>query len=258
MIISSTKQLAQYRETAKISTEILWQLHEATKVGVTPLSIDTLADKLCRQYSVKPNFKGVGHKKNPYAFVTCISVNDTVVHGIPQDIPLMEGDLVKVDFGLEYKGLHTDHCFTVGIGKLADRDKKLLTTGRYAILTAAQQAITGKYTGDLGHIMETTAHQEGFSVTEQYVGHGIGHSLHEEPQLPAWGEPGTGTLLQKGMVLCVEAQLLAGSNEVYLASDGWSVKTSDGGKAVMFEFMVIGGDNKPEFLTPTATWPLLV
>lgn len=258
MIISSPQQLTQYREAAKISTEILWQLHQFTKAGVTPLAIDTLADKLCREHGVKPNFKGVGHKKNPYAFATCISVNDTVVHGIPQDIPLMEGDLVKVDFGIEYKGLHTDHCFTVGIGKLNNRDMKLLTTGHHAILTAAKRAITGKYTGDLGHIMETTAQQEGFTVTQQYVGHGIGHSLHESPQIPAWGDPGTGAQLQKGMVLCVEAQLLAGDNEVYVADDGWSVKTSDGGKAVMFEYMVVVGDKKPEFLTPTEFWPLLV
>jgi methionyl aminopeptidase len=258
MVIKSEAERRKYRQAAKLSTEILWQLHQKTSAGVTPLEIDALADKLCRQHNGKPNFRGVGPKKNPYQFATCISVNDTVVHGIPQDTPLMEGDLVKVDFGLEYLGLNTDHCFTVGIGELAEGDRKLLTTGRSAILAAAQNAITGKYTGDLGSIMERTAHKQGFTVTEQYVGHGIGHSLHEEPQIPAWGKAGEGAVLQKGMVLCVEAQLLAGNNEVYVAPDGWSVKTQDGSNAVMFEFMVIVDSPKPEFLTPTMDWPLIV
>jgi len=258
MIISSTKQLNQYREAAKLSMEILWQLHQKVAEGVTPLEIDELADQLCHQHNVKPNFKGVGHKNNPYRHATCIAVNDTVVHGIPQAISLMAGDLVKVDFGLEYQGLNTDHCFTVGVGKLAANDQKLLITGRQAVLTAAQSAITGKHTGDLGHLMESIAGKQGFSVTEQYVGHGIGRTLHEEPQIPAWGEAGKGSVLQKGMVLCVEAQVLAGDNEVYVTNDGWSVRTADGGNAVMFEFMVIVDKPQPEFLTPTMNWPLLV
>ncbi|HEX9817950.1 MAG TPA: type I methionyl aminopeptidase [Patescibacteria group bacterium] len=258
MIISSAKQLKQYRTAAKISTEILWQLHQKTAKGVTPLEIDALADRLCRQHNVRPNFKGVGSPQNPYQHATCISVNDTVVHGIPQDVPLMDGDLVKVDFGIEYEGLNTDHCFTIGIGELTNTDTRLLTIGRSAVLAAAKNAIAGKQTGDLGNIMETTARKNGFSVTKQYVGHGIGRSLHEEPQLPAWGKPGTGTKLMKGMVLCVEAQLLAGGDEVYVAPDGWSVKTQDGGRAVMFEFMVIVDSSKSEILTQTMAWPLLV
>jgi methionyl aminopeptidase len=258
VIITSDKQLRQYQQAAKISMEILWQLHQKTKNGVTPLEIDMLADELCQRYGVKPNFRGVGGTSNEYQYATCISVNDTVVHGIPQNVPLKAGDLVKVDFGLEYQGLNTDHCFTVGIGPVSSKDKNLMETGRAAVLKAAKQAIAGKYTGDLGDIMESTAHSQGYMVTEQYVGHGIGTTLHEEPQLPAWGDPGTGDVLREGMVLCVEAQVIAGDSEVYTAKDGWSVKTVDGSKSVMFECMVVVGKNKPEFLTTNLDWPLIV
>jgi methionyl aminopeptidase len=258
MIITSPQQLKQYREIAKLSTDILWQLHQKTRAGVTSLEIDALADALCRKHGVRPNFKGVGSSRNPYQYATCISVNDTVVHGIPQDVPLQEGDLVKVDFGLEKDGLNTDHCFTVGIGRLSAEDQELLETGREAVLNAARAARSGSATGDLGHLMESIAQEHDFTVTEQYVGHGIGHSLHEEPQIPAWGDPGTGTRLEKGMVLCVEAQVIAGSNEVYTAKDGWSVKTRDGSKAVMFEYMVMADKHQPVLLTPTADWPLTV
>jgi methionyl aminopeptidase len=257
MIISSAKQLAQYQTAAQISTEILWQLHEKTAKGVTPLEIDQLAGQLCEEREVMPNFRGVGPKDNPYQYATCISVNDTVVHGIPQDKPLQEGDLVKVDFGLIYQGLNTDHCFTVGIGKVTKEDKKLLTVGRQAILQAARSAKPGEHTGNLGHLMQQTAYKNNFSVTRQYVGHGIGRSLHEDPQIPAWGEPKTGTTLKKGMVLCVEAQFLAGEPEVYTAEDGWSVKSEDGKNSVMFEYMVVV-DEQPLFLTQTADWPLFV
>lgn len=258
MIITSDKQLQQYRQAAKISTEILWQLHQKTRQGVTPMEIDALADKLCRQHGARPNFKGVGSAGNEYQYATCISVNDTVVHGIPQSTPLQAGDLVKVDFGLEYQGLNTDHCFTVGIGPVSNKDKNLMETGRAAVLKAAQQAIAGRFTGDLGDSMESIAHSQGYMVAEQYVGHGIGRTLHEEPQLPAWGDPGTGDVLQQGMVLCVEAQVIAGDNELFVAQDGWSVKTADGNKSVMFECMVVVGEQKPEFLTENLDWPLIV
>lgn len=258
MIILSSQQLAQYQEATKISTEILWQLHQATKAGVTPLEIDALADKLCQKFKVKPNFKGVGSPNNLYRHATCISVNDVVVHGIPNSVALQPGDLVKVDFGLQYQGLNTDHCFTVGIRPVAREDHELLTAGRRAVMKAASNAKPGEWTGTLGSLMEETAHEYGFSVAEQYVGHGIGKTLHEPPELPAWGETGTGTVLRRGMVLCVEAQVIAGSNDLFTAEDGWSVKTTDGSKAVMFEYMVVAEQPEPTLLTPTTDWPLTV
>jgi len=258
MILKTSADIKKYEEIATLSTGILWQLHQKTAEGVTPLQIDELADQLCKENGVKPNFKGVGDPKNPYKYSTCISVNDTVVHGIPQDEPLKKGDLVKVDFGIEKDGLNTDHCFTVVIGDyLSKEDEKLMIVGRKAVLKAAQTAKVGKTTGDLGYIMESTVGAEGFTVAEQYVGHGIGKTLHDEPQVPAWGFPGKGQKLKEGMVICVEAQIIAGSNDLYLGNDGWSVKTSDKSNSVMFEYMVVVGKKSANILTKTMDWPLV-
>lgn len=258
MILTSAQEIEKYQAIAKLSTDILWQLHQFTKEGVTPVEIDALAEKLAMEAGAKPNFKGVGDSRNPYQYATCIAVNDTVVHGVPNNIPLKKGDLVKVDFGIKKDGLNTDHCFTVVIGDyLSPADELLMKTGRKAVLKAVRAAKAGVRTGDLGHLMETTVLAQGFTVAEQYVGHGIGQTLHDEPQLPAWGDPGTGAKLQEGMVICVEAQVIAGSNDLYIDADGWSVKTCDGSKAVMFEYMVLVGKGSAKILTPTMDWPLV-
>lgn len=258
MILKSAEAVRQYREVAQLSTQILWQLHQKTQAGITPLELDALAEKLCTQNGAKPNFKGVGSRHNPYKHSTCISVNDTVLHGIPTNIPLQKGDLVKLDFGLEKYGINTDQCVTVVVGDFtSDADKKLLETGKAAVLKAVQLVRAGRRVGDLGHAMESVAVAEGMSVTRQYVGHGIGLSLHEEPQIPAWGRRGDGPKLREGMVICVEAQVIAGSDEVFTAPDGWSVKTQDGSKAVMFEYMVLVGKKGGEILTPTVDWPVI-
>jgi len=140
---------------------------------------------------------------------------------------------------------------------LSQNDEKLVKTAQSATQAAAHLAVAGNRTGDLGHILEKIAHQAGFSVVREYIGHGIGRTLHEEPSVPAFGEPHTGTLLKKGMVICVEAQLLAGKPGLRQMSDGWTLKTQDGAKAAMFEYMVIVGETEPEFLTPTLDWPII-
>ncbi|MCC6710760.1 MAG: type I methionyl aminopeptidase [Candidatus Pacebacteria bacterium] len=258
MILKSQQEIDQYTAVAKLSTDILYQLHQFTNEGITPLEIDALADKLAKEAGARPNFKGVGGPRNPYQYATCISVNDTVVHGIPQNIALKQGDLVKVDFGIEKDGYNTDHCFTVVIGGyLSEEDELLMKIGRKAVLKAAQAAKAGVRTGDLGNIMESTVMAKGFTVVEEYVGHGIGHTLHDEPQLPAWGDPDTGAKLKAGMVVCVEAQIIAGDNLLYTDRDGWSVKTRDGSKAVMFEYMVLVGEKSAKILTPTMDWSLV-
>ncbi|NCN45739.1 MAG: type I methionyl aminopeptidase [Candidatus Pacebacteria bacterium CG10_big_fil_rev_8_21_14_0_10_36_11] len=258
MILRSPAEINQYKEICLLSTGILKQLHQFTKEGVTSLEIDALARKLCAGAGVRPNFIGVGGPRNPFKHATCIAVNDTVVHGVPKDVPLKKGDLVKVDFGLEKDGYNTDHCFTVVIGDyLSVGDKLLMETGKAAVLKAARMAKVGKTTGDLGDAMESTCLEQGFTVAEQYVGHGIGHTLHDEPQIPAWGDPGRGQKLKEGMVICVEAQVIAGDNDLYTDQDGWSVRTKDGSNSVMFEYMVLVGKKNAEILTPTMDWSLV-
>jgi methionyl aminopeptidase len=257
VIIKTSQQLAQYQQAAKISTEILEQLRLAIKAGVTALEVDALADRLCKQYKVSPNFKGVGPKKNKYQHATCISVNDTVVHGIPDDRIFKKGDLVKVDFGIEYQGLNTDHCFTVGVEQLSPADEKLVRVAKKAVQKACKKAIVANTTGDLGYTMQTVAETAGFSVVREFIGHGIGHSLHEDPQIPAYGSPRSGTRLIEGQVICVEAQIVAGDRRIRIEKDAWTVKTADGSKAAMFEYMLVVGKKKPIYLTKTLDWPII-
>jgi len=258
MIISSPEQLKTYTEAGKIATEILQQVSQKAREGVYSLELEEVAQGLCKKYKVEPSFARVQNDYGPYGFAMCISVNDTVLHGMPNKQKAFAlGDVVKLDFGIVYEKLHTDQCITVGIGKLSKKNKKLVEVAREAVINAVDLAIAGNRTGDLGAIMHLTSKQKGFDVLKQYIGHGIGLSLHERPSIPAYGRPGSGEKLVKGMVICVEAQVIAGSGEVYITDDTWTVKMKDGKNTAMFEYLVVVGETEPTILTPTQKWPLI-
>ncbi len=258
MIIKSQTELATYKKATQLSKQILSQLRDAIKPGVYPIELDKLAGDLCEKHGVRSSFKGVVNGNLIYNFNSCISVNDEILHGIPNDKrKIQEGDLVKIDFGIIYQGFYTDHCFTVGVSQVSNEDQKLLEIGRKAVLNAVKLAKTGNKTGDLGYAMHSTAYKAGFDTLKQYVGHGIGRGLHEYPEIPAFGKPGSGKKLEKNMIICVECQIVPRSDQVYVEDNGWTVKTTDGGKGVMFEYMV-RVDKKPEILTQTQDWSLTV
>lgn len=250
MIITKAKDEKLLREATDISVKILKKLGEEIKVGVSPLDIDIKAGYLCKQYNVQAAFKRV----DGYNFNTCISVNDVAVHGIPTNIPLRKGDLVSIDFGIVYKGMYTDHCWTWGVGRPTKENQKLLNAGREAVESCLPIAIVGNYTGDLGFEMERVAKRDGFNVMKMFVGHGIGKTLHDHPDIPAFGKKGKGTLLVDGMVICLECQVVNDSGNVRIDNDGWSAKTSNGGNSVMFEYMVIVRKDTPDILTDTRSW----
>jgi methionyl aminopeptidase len=258
MIITRRHDLELYRQAGALSTRILFKLKSAVKAGVYPIEVDQLAESLCEKNSVKPAFKGVGYS-NPYQYSTCISVNDVVVHGIPSRTEAIKlGDIVKVDFGLIYQGLYTDHCFSVIVGK-GDKTKiKLVTAARDSVQAAVKLAVSGNRLGDLGAEMHAGVTKFGFDVLKQYTGHGIGRGLHESPAVPAYGKAGTGEILETGMVLCVESQVVTGSDRVKVAPDGWSVVTADHGDSAMFEYMVVVQRDKPYVLTDTFDWGMIV
>lgn len=259
MIITNKAQLQVYKQACQLSTQILNQLRLALKPGIYPIKIDKLADQLCQKHNLAPAFKGVKHKNKVYQYATCISINDTVVHGVPSSTRKIKvGDIVKVDFGIIYQGYYTDHCFTVAINQLTPQAKKLITTTQKAVQSAIPQAITGNTVGDLGHTMQTIAQAAGFDVLKQYTGHSLGKTLHEPPTIPAHGQPHAGKTFKKGLVLCLEAQLVTGSDKVVIDQDGWSVRMADGGNTAMFEYMVVVQDKKPIILTPTLDWPIVV
>lgn len=259
MLVTSQKQLQTYREATRISTEILAVLRDSLAPGVLPSKIDKLAGELCRKHQVKPAFQGEKSGRKTYSYNSCISINQAILHGIPSNSRHLEiGDLVKLDFGIIYQGLYTDQCVTVGIKKVTEQDKYLLRVGRKAVQNAVKLAVTGKTTGDLGYIMNRTARKAGFETLKNYTGHGIGQRLHELPEIPAHGQRNSGTTLKDGQVLCIETQLVAGSDQVKINEDSWTVETEDGQRGVMFEYMVVVRKNKPEILTKTLDWPLVV
>ncbi|MEO8582079.1 MAG: type I methionyl aminopeptidase [Patescibacteria group bacterium] len=258
MIIENTSQYQLYKHAAQISMEILRELYEMTKPGIFPVEIDQKAFDLCKRHNVVSSFYGVPGAKSKYEYASCISLNDEAVHGIPSSTrQIQPGDLVKLDFGIISETYYTDHCVTVGIEKIKNKDYKLLEVGKQAVLDGVAQAKTGKMTGDIGHAIESTARKSKFDTIKYYIGHGIGHHLHEDPEVPAAGRPNTGTVLKEGQVICVEAQVVAGSPAISMDPDGWTVRTRDGKNAVMFEYMTIVRNGEPEILTDTRDWPLI-
>jgi len=255
MVITTSKQEKTLKKASEISLTILKQLGEELREGVTGLEIDREAGFLCKKYKVKPAFKRV----EGYNFNTCISVNDVAVHGVPKDTPFKKGDLVSIDFGIYYRDIYTDHCWTWSIGEPTAENKKLLKAGRAAVENAVNKAVVGNRTGDLGYEMEKEAKKNGYNTLRMFVGHGIGKVLHDEPEILAYGKKGTGELLEDGMVLCVECQVVDDVNGVEIdEEDGWSARTENGGNSVMFEYMIIVRQDKPEILTNTLDWGVVV
>lgn len=254
MIVTKEKEEKVVKEACAISMKILKSLSEDLREGVTGLEIDREAGYLCKKYKVKPAFKRV----RGYNFNTCISVNDVAVHGVPNDIPFKKGDLVSIDFGIYYKKVYTDHCWTWSIGKPNMENKKLLNTGRTAVENAVSKAVVGNKTGDLGFEMESEAKRNGFNTLRMFVGHGIGKTLHDEPEILAYGKKSTGERLEDGMVLCVECQVVDDISDVVIDDDGWSARTVNGGNSVMFEYMVIVREDEPEILTEKRDWGVVV
>ncbi|MDY0096936.1 MAG: type I methionyl aminopeptidase [Candidatus Dojkabacteria bacterium] len=254
MIVNKAKDEKLLREATQISLTILKKLGKEIKPGITPLDLDQKAGIFCKEYGVSPAFKRV----RGYDFNTCISVNDVAVHGIPKDIPLKKGDLVSIDFGIIHKGIYTDHCWTWSIGVPSKENERLINAGREAVESCIPLAISGNYTGDLGNQMESVAKENGFNILKMFVGHGIGKTLHDTPDIPAYGKKGTGSLLVDGMVICIECQVVNDNGKVSLDDDGWSIRTLNGGMSVMYEYMILVGKEKPTVLTDTRDWDTVI
>ncbi len=246
--IKSNFDLEQLRTAGRIAAEIVETLSHELEEGVSAAQIDAHAAQLCQEYGVEAAF--LGYEGFPNSI--CIAVNDEVVHAIPHAQKVFrDGDLVKLDFGVKYRGYYSDHCRTFAIGSLSDRHAELLKAGEEAVMNAVAQCRTGNRVGDVSYAMQSTAENVGFDVVRMYIGHGIGKRLHEEPEVPAFGTPGTGPVLQQNMVICVECQVCEFSADVKHDRDGWTSRTKDGGMAVMFEHMVRITDQGPDILTVT-------
>ncbi len=253
-IYNKTEEIETLKIAGRISARILKQLKQATIIGATPAQINDLAHELCQKESVEPSFKGVTGDYMDFPGNLCICVNDVTLHAIPSSvIPFKSGDIVKLDFGIVYKGFVTDHCVSVGLGELTKEEKLLVSTARLCVEEAVKEAIVGKRVGDISAKLQAISDLENFDYVKNYAGHGVGKlsdgGLHMSPSIPAYGNKGTGAELVEGMTLCIENQLSLGSGKLELDKDGWTLRTVDGSKTAMFEHMVIVQKRKPIILT---------
>jgi methionyl aminopeptidase len=220
-------------------------LGENVQTGITTGELDRLAEEFIRERGGVPTSKG--YRGFPAA--TCISPNAMVVHGIPGQHRVQDGDLISVDVGITLGGLVADSAYTFGVGEISPEAERLLEVGKQALAAGIDQARPGKRVGDISHAVQQVVEGAGFSVVRSLVGHGVGRSYHEEPQIPNFGEPGRGPLLQSGMTLAIEPMITAGGPDVYLHDDDWSISTRDGSMAAHFEHTVAVTEEGPRILT---------
>ncbi len=245
ILLKSKDELKIMREGGLILAAIMERLKSIIKSGVTTAEIDSLAEDLIRQEKALPAFKGY----QDYPATTCTSMNSEVVHGIPGARKLEDGDIISIDLGLSYKNYFSDAAFTVGVGKIDSKAKKLIEVTRDSLSEGIKAAKPDNRLGDISSAVQRHVEKNGFSVVRQFVGHGIGRNLHEEPELPNFGRPGRGEVLKAGMVLAIEPMVNMGTWECEIQEDGWTAVTSDKKLSAHFEHTVAITEKGPEILT---------
>jgi len=249
IILKSAREIDVMRRANVIVAEILQQLKEAVAPGVTTLDLDSIAEELTYKKNAKPAFKGYAVGGRVYPYSLCTSVNEEVVHGMPSKRVLKEGDILGMDFGVIVDGFYGDAAVTVAVGKVSEAAERLMQVTRDSLYRGIDELREGKRLGDLSSAIQTMVEDAGFSVVREFVGHGIGKKLHEEPPIPNYGESGRGPRLMEGMVLAIEPMVNAGNPEVELKEDGWTAVTKDHSLAAHFEHSVAITKNGPDILS---------
>lgn len=241
----SAKDLHKMRRAGRALAEVHHELAKAIVPGARLRDLDTLADTLIRERGAVPSFLGY----RGYPGRICASPNEVIVHGIPDDRLLAEGDILSVDVGLILNGWHADSAVTHGVGEISPQARRLLDVTEASLEAGIGECNAGAHLSDISHAIEALVVREGFSVVREFVGHGIGRQLHEDPQVPNFGPPGQGPVLEPGMVLAIEPMVNAGTWKTRTLKDGWTVVTLDGSLSAHFEHTVAITENGPEVLT---------
>src|SRR5258705_4047379 len=246
MIQKTNEQVEQMRQSALLVSKTLSEVAQLLKPGITTLSIDILIGTFIKDHQAIPSFLDY----HGYPFNSCISVNDVVVHGFPGTKELKEGDIVSVDIGVILNGWHGDHAYTFAIGDPGPEVMNLIIATKQSLFKGIEKAVAGNRIGDISFaIQEHTEKKHGYGVVRELVGHGIGKSMHEDPQMPNYGKRGTGPKLKEGLVLAIEPMINLGKKEVFTEEDGWTVRTKDGKPSVHFEHDVCIRKGKADILS---------
>jgi methionyl aminopeptidase len=248
--IKTQKEIDLIKESCRIVAETLRLVKSNVRVGVTTLELDLIAEDYIRSNNAIPAFKGYSQGGLPgFPGSVCISINDAVVHGIPGQVKLEEGDLISLDIGVLKNNYYGDAAITVANGKVSDEKRMLLEVTEKSLQLGIEQAKSGNRVHDISAAVQDYVEQNGFSIVRDLCGHGVGKFLHEDPAVPNFGRRGTGAKLKRGMTIAIEPMVNAGGYEVITSSDGWTVLTADGSPSAHFEHTVLILDNSPEILT---------
>jgi len=245
IIRKSSDEISIMREAGRIVAETIDLVKKQIKPGVTTKHLDNVADEYIRSKHGRPAFKGY----HGFPGSICVSINEAVVHGIPSSRHLQSGEIVSIDIGVEHKGYYCDAAFTAAVGNVSEDAARLIEVTQKALMSGIANCCIGKRLYDISHAIQEVAEGAGFSVVREYVGHGIGRSMHEDPQIPNFGIPGRGPLLEEGMIFALEPMVNIGSHEVEVLSDDWTVVTADKSLSAHFEHTVAITLNGPMILT---------
>jgi len=243
--LKTEQELKFIREAGRMLREVKNIIKQNIVEGITTKELDSIAENAINKLGGKPGFKGL------YGFpgTICSSFNEEIVHGIPNSRKVQDGDILSVDCGVIYEEFNSDSAFTVSIGKIPSNIKTLINTTQEALKLGIQEAKPGNHIGDIGHSIEKYSKSKGFSVVKEYVGHGIGKKLHEDPQIPNYGQKSSGPKILSGMALAIEPMLIEGNEKTVVDEDGWTVKTADSSMSAHFEDTIIITNDSFEIVT---------
>lgn len=243
--LKTEEEIELLRENNILVSKTLAEVGKHIRVGVTTLELDKIAEEYIRSHGAVPGFLGYGGFPN----TLCVSVNEEVVHGIPSNRVLKDGDIVSVDCGTIMKGFYGDTAYTFAVGEVSPSVAKLLKVTKEALLKGVEKAVAGNRIGDISAAVQQHAETNGYSVVRELVGHGLGRNMHESPEVPNYGVRGRGPLLKKGMVICIEPMVNMGTKGVVFEQDGWTVRTADRKPSAHFEFALAITDAAPDVLS---------
>jgi methionyl aminopeptidase len=245
VILKLPEEIEKARASNRIVAEVLSRLREKIKPGVRTKELDKFAEEIAEKRGAKPAFKG--YRGYPYSL--CISINEVVVHGMPSERILEEGDIVSLDFGVCYQGFCGDSAITLPVGKVTQKASRLMQVTEQSLYAGIEQARSGNRLGDISAAVQAVVEDAGYSVVRDFVGHGIGKDLHEDPQIPNFGQKGRGIELKRGMILAIEPMVNEGKYKVQILPDGWTVVTKDRSLSAHFEHSIAITENGPDILS---------